>query len=106
MPLMATSMIDSGVSLLVARCSTWVTPDIASSTTARFSIDPLATSSRGPAGSLRLWHSARTVKSSKRGSASSRRMKTWPTLPVAPVTRMRGEPASADLMSGVVMCAS
>ena len=41
-------MIDSGVSLLVARCKTWVTPAVTSSTTARFSIEPVTISSRGP----------------------------------------------------------
>ena len=46
----------------------------------------------GRGSSLRLWHSARTLKPAKRSSArarASRAMNAWPTLPVAPVTRIR-----------------
>src|SRR5438105_150035 len=88
-PFTATSMIDSGVSLLVARCRTCVTPAIASATLWRFSIEPENISRRGRGGSLRLWQSARTTASARDSSASSRAMNVCPTLPVAPVTRMR-----------------
>src|SRR3569623_1294529 len=88
-PFTATSMSDSGVSLLVARCRTWVTPSRAALTVSRLSIDPENTSSRGPAGSFRLWQSARMMVSPCALSASNRLMKVVPTLPVAPVTRIR-----------------
>jgi hypothetical protein len=89
MPFTATSMMDSGVSLQVARWSTCDTPFIASSTTLRCSIEPLTTSSRGVASSFRWWQSARTVHDSNLGSFRKCSMKAWPTLPVAPVTSRR-----------------
>src|SRR5204863_517901 len=79
-PLTATSMMVSGVSLLVARCSTCVTPSTAWSAVSRRSIDPVTTSTRGPGSSARLWQSARTVKPAKRSSLdeSSLPMNAWP----------------------------
>ena len=58
MPLTVTSITRSGVSLTVARCTTCVTPAIASSQTARSPIEPLTTSSPGVSGSVRLLQSA------------------------------------------------
>src|SRR5215470_17093602 len=100
-PLTATSMMVSGVSLLVARCSTCVTPSTARSTAARWSIEPVMTSRRGPGSSTRLWHSALTANPARRSSpeASSRPMNACPTFPVAPVTRIRCELVTSQIMS-------
>src|SRR5215471_13483703 len=100
-PLTATSMMVSGVSLLVARCSTCVTPSTARSTAARWSIEPVMTSRRGPGSSTRLWHSALTVNPARRSSpeASSLPMNACPTFPVAPVTRIRCELVTSQIMS-------
>src|SRR5215468_891744 len=99
-PLTATSMMVSGVSLLVARCRTCVTPSTARSTAARWSIEPVMTSRRGPGSSTRLWHSALTVNPARRSSpdASSRPMNACPALPVAPVTRIRCTAATSQIM--------
>ena len=58
-PLTVTSMTSSGVSLQVARWTTWVTPSIARSTPPRSEIVPFTTSSPGAGASARLWRKAR-----------------------------------------------
>src|SRR5260221_3221265 len=93
MPLTATSMTSSGVSLQVARCSTWLTPARARSTSARSAMLPRTTSSRSPASKGRLWQSARSRMRASAGSARTRRMKFCPTLPAAPVTNSSMSPS-------------
>src|SRR5690242_20239086 len=95
MPLTATSMTSSGVSLLVARCSTWLTPATARSTSARSAMLPRTTSSRPPGASGRLWQSARSRMWASAGSESTRWMKACPTLPAAPVTNSSMIPSLA-----------
>jgi hypothetical protein len=101
-PLTATSMIVPGVSLLVARCTTCVTPSTARPAVSGWSIEPLITSRRGPADSIRLWHSARMVNPAKRSSpdASNRPITACPTLPAAPVTRIRCTFVTAQVCTG------
>ena len=53
-PFTVTSITVSGISLQVARWTTWVTPAIAASATARSEMSPLRTSTRSVAGSERL----------------------------------------------------
>ena len=88
-PFTVTSMTSSGVSLQVARCSTWLTPSIARATKARSAMLPFTTSTREVSGSVRLWQSARIRSWLWAASPSRRCMNACPTLPVAPVTRMR-----------------
>src|SRR3984957_3724379 len=85
-PLTVTSMASSGISLQVARCTTWLTPSMARSTLSRSAIVPFTTSSPGAAGSVRLWQRARMMRSG-RGDKLSRRIRFDPTFPVAPVIR-------------------
>ena len=84
MPLTVTSITRSGVSLTVARCTTCVTPAIASSQTARSPMLPRTTSSRSVSGSVRLLQSALITPAGWVRAYSARN--TVPTLPVAPVT--------------------
>ena len=76
----------SGTSLQVARCTTWLTPSMARSTLSRSEIVPFTNSSPGAAESVRLWQSARMIRSG-RGDKLSRRIRFDPTFPVAPVIR-------------------
>jgi hypothetical protein len=68
-----------------------VTPSTAAAAVSRSAIDPRITSNRSDGSSTRWWHRARTLQWLYAGSARRRRMKVWPTLPVAPVTKIMDE---------------